>query len=387
MEKIKVLFDYKIFSIQKYGGISRYFFELIEYFGKDREVSANVSLLVSNNYYMSKSIYIKHFKFFPDIEFKGKYKIMSLIDKINFFYHIYLIKRKDFDIYHLTYYNDDFLKHIGGKPFVVTVYDMIHEKLPDFFPKHDKTTIYKKNLVNKSTKVIAISESTKNDLIEIFGTDPDKIEVIYLGNSTLSGRCKITNIPKNYILFVGSRKGYKNYNLFITAVSRELRDDCNLYVICAGGGAFDRDEVSLMNTLGIQKKVLQYDLDDGDLQYLYKNAKLFVFPSLYEGFGIPMLEAFSCECPLVCSNTSSFPEVAGDGAIYFDPYSENSICGVVSKVLHNNKLQKQLIKEGRARLKYFSWKETANNTKEVYKSILGKSSDMLINSQKNDKSY
>ena len=140
--------------------------------------------------------------------------------------------------------------------------------------------------------------------------------------------------------------------------------------MCAGGGKFTREEMQLLSTLGIIGQISQYDLSDDNLAHFYKNALAFIFPSLYEGFGIPILESFACGCPLLCSDTSSLPEIAGEAACYFDPYSEASIQNVLLKVLEDTHLRNDLILKGYERLKKFSWQQTAEQTKKIYESVL-----------------
>jgi len=249
---------------------------------------------------------------------------------------------------------------------------MIHEKFSDMFSPTDKTTEQKRLLVEKATKIIAISQSTKKDLIELFGTDESKIEVVYLGNSMFPKE-NISigyDIPKKYLLFVGGRGAYKNFERFIKSITELLNQDKELFVVCTGGGKFSNYEIEQFKELGISKQILQFNLDDDSLAYFYKNALAFIFPSLYEGFGISVLESFACGCPLLCSDVSSLPEVAGEVAWYFDPYSEESIRDAVLRILDDTNLRKDLINKGYQQLKKFSWKQTAEQTKKIYESVL-----------------
>ncbi|MGJ0342973.1 glycosyltransferase family 4 protein [Aliarcobacter cryaerophilus] len=366
---MKILYDHQIFTSQKYGGISRYFYELVRELDNISEVQYEIPLLVSNNHYISDKRFVNYINLLPNKQFRGKHRIFKLLNKPN---NIWKLKQQKFDVFHPTYYDPYFLKYLGNKPFVLTVYDMIHEKFSDMFSSTDKTTEQKRLLVEKATKIIAISESTKKDLIELFGTDESKIEVVYLGNSMFpKADIKLGfEIPKKYLLFVGGRGAYKNFERFIKSVSELLNQDKELFVLCTGGGKFSSSESQLLNELEISKQVLQFNLDDDSLAYFYKNALAFIFPSLYEGFGIPVLESFACGCPLLCSNVSSLPEVAGDAACYFDPYSEESIKNAVSRVLNDSNFRKELINKGYEQLKEFSWKKTAEETKKIYESVL-----------------
>jgi glycosyltransferase involved in cell wall biosynthesis len=366
---MKILYDYQIFSWQEYGGISRYFYELISKFDSMKDIETNTPVLLSNNHYISDKKYIKYFNFMPNKQFRGKIRLLNLFNKP---YSILKLKQQKFDLFHPTYFDPYFLNYIGDTPFVITVYDMIHEKFSDMFVSTDKTTQYKRLLTQKASKIIAISESTKKDLIEFFDTDESKIEVVYLGNSMFpKSEIQINfDMPKKYLLYVGSRWGYKNFSRFIKSVASVLNQDQELFVVCVGGNKFTAEEMQLFSDLHVKKQLIQYNLDDDSLAYFYKNAELFIFPSLYEGFGIPVLESFACNCPLLCSNVSSLPEIAADGACYFNPYNETSIKNAVLKVLQDQSFRKNLIIKGRERLKLFSWEETAIQTKQIYESVL-----------------
>ncbi|KFJ42392.1 glycosyltransferase family 4 protein [Francisella philomiragia] len=365
---MNILYDHQIFSEQKYGGISRYFAELLKAFENKEGIKTTTPLIVSNNHYISECSSINYQSFLPT-GFEQSLDL-SYINKINTQYYI---NNADFDIFHPTYYDPYFLGLLKDKPYIVTVYDMIHEKFENLFSSADKTPENKKKLVENATKVIAISESTKKDLIDIYNMDPAKIEVVYLGNSLIPTHDPNFEIPmgvKKYILFVGARYEYKNFTTFIKAAKKNLDDAAELSVVCVGGGAFNKSEKDLMSDLGIADRVFQFDLDDTTLSLYYQNAELFVFPSLYEGFGIPVLESFACDCPLICSNTSSLPEIANNGAEYFDPYSQESIYLAIKKVLEDSNRRKELIDNGRQRLAFFSWEKTAQDTKKIYEDLL-----------------
>jgi glycosyltransferase involved in cell wall biosynthesis len=282
-----------------------------------------------------------------------------------------MLKKQNFDIFHPTYYNPYFLKYIKTKPYVLTVYDMIHERFPDMF-KGDTTAIQKKKVIESATKIIAISDNTKTDIIHFYNVDPLKIEVIPLATSLqINIPDNPLNLPHKYILFVGNRGTYKNFTFFINSISSLLREEKDLFLICAGGGVFSEYEIRLLDALMIKRKVLYYPIvNDSTLSQLYRKAILFVFPSLYEGFGIPVLEAFSCGCPVAAGNCSSLPEVGGDAAKYFDPNNSASIQKVVQDIMHNDLVQDSLRARGYERLKCFSWEKTALHTKKVYDNLL-----------------
>ncbi|MDT8317004.1 MAG: glycosyltransferase family 1 protein [bacterium] len=366
---MRILYDHQIFNEQVFGGISRYFYEIIREFELDKDIDISSSIVLSNNHYIENSNFIKARPFFPRTSFAGKMMIQSSINKI---YAINKLKKGDFDIFHPTYYDPYFIKYLGKKPFIITVHDMIHEKFKDMFHYKDKITERKKYLVKKAAKIIVVSENTKEDLINIFNIDESKIEVVYHGNSMLPPlkNKMLEDTPEKFILFIGTREVYKNFITFIRAITPLLNNDKNLSVVCVGGGKFKKKELALFKSLKINKSLYQYSLNDEKLGQFYRNALLFVFPSLYEGFGLPILESFACECPVACSNNSSMPEIAGDAAFYFDPNSEESILAAIESLLTNEKLRINLLEKARERLKLFTWGEAAKKTKSIYESIL-----------------
>lgn len=366
---MRILYDYQIFSLQRYGGISRYFYELIKRLNELEEKSGYVSVCFSNNFYIEKNDITSHFKFFNTLDFRGKSRALMMFNGV--FTSLKLIGSR-YSIYHPTYYNPGHLKLVGDKPVVVTVYDMIHERFPELFPVNDRTSMNKKIMVKRADVVIAISESTKNDLVEIFDLDPGKIRVILLANTLTveTSRTPVIAVPDKFILFVGLRDRYKNFDTFVFACQKLLAQDKELMVVCIGGGKFSLDELSMLNGLGLSSRFSQRNASDEELAYFYEEAICFVYPSLYEGFGIPILEAFACGCPLVCSNSSSMPEVAADAAIYFDPTSVHSMYNSIKKVLEDGALRSSLVNLGQKRLMTFSWERVARETYCLYKEFI-----------------
>ncbi|MFA6065188.1 MAG: glycosyltransferase family 1 protein [archaeon] len=369
---MKVLFDHQAFSNQTYGGTSRYFFELLTEIHSKKLCEFELPLIFSNNAYLKSSQFTKPLPFLHEVEFTGKRRLLNVInnhksmDKLNV---------GNFDVFHPTHYNPYFLYSLGEKPFVITVYDMIHERFPEQFSKLDKTSAHKRLLANKADKILAISKNTKKDLVEYLGIDPKKVVVTPLATSMRADKNAMAKIgpsfalPKKFILFVGVRAGYKNFNLFFESISSLLKKT-EVSLVCVGGGKFSSTEQELFEKSGLVGKVLQFSVSDSELPLFYSKALFFAFPSLYEGFGIPILEAFSCGCPVVLSKASCFPEVAEKAALYFDPTDKNSIKNSVERLLSDEKLRSILAKKGKERAKEFSWNKTAKQTVEVYKSLV-----------------
>jgi len=174
-----------------------------------------------------------------------------------------------------------------------------------------------------------------------------------------------------FFLFVGSRRGYKNFKRLVMAYHASINLLKNLDFVCFGGGSFNSEELSFFKELKIPFDCIrQVSGDDALLSQYYKNAFFFVYPSLYEGFGIPPLEAMSYGCPVACSNTSSIPEVVGDAAIMFDPYSIESMQYSLEKLFLDSNIRDSLITRGFERIKKYSWKKCAGETIEIYRKVI-----------------
>lgn len=369
---MKVLYDHQCFAQQQYGGVSRYHYQLIKELSQVEDIEIKLSLKYSNNFYINEDKNFSVKKFFPNKNFYFKRTILDYINRIS---ARKILEKGDYDIFHPTYYDPYFLKYLDNKPFVVTVYDTIHEKYPEIINSIDKTIKNKKVLLPEAQKILAISNSTKNDIIQLYKIPPDKIEVVYLAasiNKNMAVSKEQLNLPEKYILYVGNRDFYKNFNNLLFAIEPILRDNSDIFLIAAGGGKFNAAETKLFESKKVNDKIIYKNADDKSLATLYSNALAFVFPSKYEGFGIPALEAMNCDCPVILSNTSSLPEVAGDAAIYFDPNDINDIKMRIESVIFNKELREDLIKKGMLQKNKFSFQKTALQTKEIYMSLLNR---------------
>lgn len=358
-----VLYDHQAFEMQRFGGISRYFCEIARRLHMPYDVPVRFSI----NYYLTTWGVGKHVIPLPRFIFKH-YKA-KLIRK-NWRMVTHAMHRGGNYVFHPTYYDPYFMSHIGGHPYVVTVHDMIHEKFFDLFPDAPEVTRMKKEVITNAHRIIAISENTKKDIVEILGIDPGKIDVIYHGTSMQphSGRNRL-RLPARYILYVGDRAPYKNFQRFMETFARLRRVYPDLYVVCTGR-PLDKSERTPLDHLGIWDSFVHFKASDRDLAELYARAECFVYPSLYEGFGIPILEAWACRCPVVLSRASCFPEIAAEAGCYFDPLSADDMASAIASVLDDAALRARLIAAGSERLKLFSWEKAARQTEDVYRRVL-----------------
>lgn len=357
----KIFFDHQKFSTQKYGGISRYFANIINAISDLPELEYLLGVLYSNNHYLSnKSLLPK--------------KIQQLLSnpkyayKFNTIYCNYLLNQNNFDIFHPTYYDTYFLDKLR-KPLVITIHDMTYEKLPEYFWAEDPLTLNKRLNIDRADQIIAISETTKKDLIAYSNVDTSKIQVIYHGIDLLEPLLtkEVTNLPESYLLFVGDRSGYKNFYLFLNAFKELSVKYPNLKVILTGGGRVGVSDLEYIHRLKLQKKVAHINVTDEELNYLYQNALAFVYPSLHEGFGLPILEAFKASCPVILSDTDCFREIGANAVAYFHPHQKDSLIDVLENVIINSELRKDLIDKGLFRLKDFPIDKSIRETIDVYK--------------------
>jgi len=282
---------------------------------------------------------------------------------------------KSSDVFYYPHYNLPFIVH---KNSVFTIHDFIQFKFPEYFGKN-KVKVAKiilNNAVKKAKKIIVVSKSTLKDFYGYFPDFKEKAEVIYNGVSKkfriLEEKEKkdflIKNRPGKYILFIGNNKPHKNISGLIKSfieIKKEFKD-FKLIIISKG---FNLKETPVEDKIKDDISVLD-SVSDDKLVYYYNCAYMFVLPSFYEGFGLPVIEAMACGCPVVTSNVSSLPEVGGDAVLYIDPYDNRSLTGGIRKIIIDSDFRNMLIRRGIDRAKLFSWQSTAENYIRIFKSLL-----------------
>lgn len=365
---MRIAFDHQIFSMQEYGGISRYFVELANQLSEVEDAQVKVISPIYVNAYLAARL--------PRVQLAGiKMPLVKRTGRLYRAINMALAKPLTAlyqpDLLHETYYNGQVSGPKGCKR-VLTVYDMIHERFPGDFPARDTVAKNKVAAVQRADHVICISEHTRQDLISLHGVAPEKTSVIHLGFSLGQASTPVvppTNQP--FLLYVGSRAGYKNFAGLLQAYANSPDLLKNYLILAFGGGALTAHELDLARQLGIPAgQLVQIPGGDDVLGGLYREAAAFIYPSLYEGFGIPPLEAMSFDCPVVCSNTSSIPEVVGDAALMFDPLSPKHMAQAIGVAVTDQVMRHRLIERGRERVKQFSWAACARQTLSVYKKVL-----------------
>jgi glycosyltransferase involved in cell wall biosynthesis len=370
---VRIVYSHDIFSFQAYGGISRYFVEIAKRIPTN-EAQVQVFAGLHINEYLKGVPGLIGFKL-PALKNRGvtariiNASMYSMRRGINNLVQRALIRSDPQTILHLSYYTRPPVKK--KLKLVVTVYDMIRELFGQYFPHYDRTTRLKRLCCEQADKIIAISSCTKKDLMDLFGVNDEKIAVIYLGNpleKVVPGEWKeATQAP--YVFYVGARGGYKNFDRLLQTFAQSSLLRKNVALICFGD-RFSRAEQERLKDLGLDHRVHQISGNDSLLASYYKHARAFVFPSLYEGFGIPLLEAMGVGCPVLCSNRGPFPEIVGDAGIYFDPEDVNHMQYILEKKLFDDALLEEMGKRGLQRSSVFSWDRTARQTLALYQSLL-----------------
>tara|TARA_Y100000590_G_scaffold468137_1_gene649676 strand:+ start:271 stop:1371 length:1101 start_codon:yes stop_codon:yes gene_type:complete len=363
---MRIIFDYKIFYQQKVGGISNYFYNL----GNELlNLNNNVKFIcpIHKNKYL-KLVKNENKKGLP-IKFLPA-KGLKIFENINHVLTNNFINNFEPNIVHETYYSK---KNYEKKVKIVcTFYDMINEIFPKYFNNSAEITEIKKITAERADKILCISNKTKQDLIKYFNVDERKIQVSLLS----SGFEKIKfveNKKKKFsdcILFVGSRHGYKNFESLIIAYGKSNYLKNNFRIISYGGEKLSKYELEIIKKNNIKiENILFFDDNDFDLPFLYSNVSILLYPSLYEGFGIPILEAMKLGCPVLSSNGGALKEVGGEGIEYFDPLNIDEISTKLEKILNSESLIKNIIDYGLKRSNEFSWKKCAEQTLKVYNNL------------------
>jgi len=313
----------------------------------------------------------------PNFEIK---RINARIFSVQEQWELYsLIEKEKLDIFHFPHF---FSLFFCPCKMVVTIHDLIPLIFPNEFSIAAR--LYCRLMIShslkKSKKIIAVSQNTKKDILNFFHTPEEKIEVIYEGVDEdfhpVTDRHLLSEIKSKYhidapfILYAGLRKPHKNLVSLIEAFRIFKKSGSKEKLVIAGKEDRRYPLEQEIKKMGIsQEVILTGHVSRQDLVLLYNAADIFIFPSLYEGFGLPVLEAMACGRPVIASNRSSIPEIAGDGAIFFDPYNVEEMARAIETVLNNESLRCSLVEKALKKAGAFSWIETSKRTLRVYEEI------------------
>ena len=359
---LSVVFDHAIFAAQRRGGVSRYFCELASNLSAAGiEVAIHAPIHVTDALRDLRSnvrVEGAYLPVFPGVTLLGNVAASASRG------------RQRSDVAHATWYPAR--RPASARVFAITIHDMIAEMYPEQVRDAARQTRLKAIAASQADLVLCVSENTKRDVIRLLGVDEQKIAVTPLASSIgmLQPAAFASEVP--YILYVGQRAGYKNFNALADAflASSRLRGDFRL--LCFGGGPLTKQEHDLLSQAPAAGpgSVQWLSGDDRLLAAVYRGAAAYVCTSLYEGFGLPVVEAMSCGCPVIASAAGSIPEVGGGAAEYAATATAEGFRTVLEALLFDSERLADLAGRGLVRSQQFSWRATAQATLNAYLSAL-----------------
>lgn len=362
-----IAYDSQIFRMQQHGGISKYFIKLIENLMLQKNIEITVVSGIHKNEYLINSS-IKYVGIPYDC-LKRKFinnRFYNNTDKYNLLIEKKKLSNPTIDIIHQTYNGYELYTSKKTKC-IITIHDLIYEKFPsDFTDTYDYLTRKKKSIEN-ADHIICVSKNTQDDLINFYNVDISKTSVVYHGVDEFTKQDnRLCSYP--YILFVGKRNGYKNFiNTLKAYAQTSLKNEVKL--VCFGSSDFSKEENQIIKQLQLDENVVYFEGGDTDLINLYQFASFLIYPSVYEGFGLPVLEAMANDCPVICSNKSSLPEVTNGCALAINSENTEDIKSSMDKLFYDSKLRNNLVKLGRENVKKFTWTNTAIQTLNIYQKL------------------
>lgn len=361
VKKPKICVDNIVFALQKSGGISVVWYEILQRLLTDPEFDLHIIDLPNQNIFRknliisSEVLYENNLSGYP----------LNVQRYLN-------PKTEGNGIFHSSYYRTSSSKDVVN---ITTVHDFTYEYFRTGIPRiiHH---FQKSRAIKNSKKIICVSHNTKTDLLKFFPSiHQQDVRVIYNGvdsvyRSIEKSETQLQNIcpfsSKEYLLYVGDRKSsYKNFILVVKACKLANRP----LVIVGGGSLSEMENQFLLNALGETKFKILLGLNNEQLNLIYNHALCLLYPSLYEGFGIPILEAQRAGCPVISTNKSSLPEVAGQGAILLEMVNEFKIADAVKLLESGSEFTTNLIQEGYQNAERFSWDKCYQETKQLYKEV------------------
>lgn len=360
---MKVTFDDQIFTGQRVGGVSRYFTHLVEEFRSNPGLGVQPRLPfrhVVNEHLLRSDPARFRPPSGPSLTRRG-----AVLRARNALRGAHLARPR---LLHHTYYLPSYLR-VPAATRVCTVYDMIPELHPELY-ENGSPHQAKERYVRACDAVLCISETTKADMLRCYGELDKPVEVTHLACDAAYYSARPQPDAAPYVAYVGRREQYKNFDVVLRAFGRVVAERPDLRLVCAGGGPLRESEKERIATLGLAAHVEQRYVADEEMPGFYASALSLVFPSRYEGFGLPIVEAFAAHCPVVVADTPCSIEVSGGAAQVFGPDDDEQLAVVLGKLAGDAAERERWIAQGEVRARDFSWTRTAERTAEVYRRVV-----------------
>jgi glycosyltransferase involved in cell wall biosynthesis len=369
--RMRIVYDHQVFSLQNSGGISSYSFELASHLR--RGAFADVDVFLGLNH----CIYPFHSLERPRTHIRGwdtnlrpglaRYALNEVVTGA------WSVAGGRWDIYHNTLYR--FMPTVRARRFVATHHDCVQERFPELFPDHARIIGAKRRMFHQADLVLCVSESSRADLEQFYGVEPSRCRVIYNGISPMArsetGKTELLQrTQRPFLLYVGIRAKYKNFRGFLSACA-EVGLHADYDILALGGGPFSDDELRFIRGHGLQQAVISVPIASPDLlTEAYSMARLLVYPSFYEGFGFPPLEAMQLGTPALVAASPATLEVCGDAAIFFDPSDQADFVNKLKSALGSEALRQAKIGIGLKFVHRYRWDRSAAQVLAAYQSIL-----------------
>jgi len=365
---VRVLYDHQVFSRQNAGGASRYFCELVRQLSATPQVELELLVGASTTVYPLRDMAAAgtRVRAFRGPKLPGPWNYV-VNEAFGNFVAPFLGKM---DVYHPTLYR--VMPGVRTRSVIATHHDCTQERFPQEFRYADQVIRAKKSLYSQADAIICVSEWCRQELLDIYSIDRAKTRVIYHGLTRLPRSAEAIakvqrTVRREYLLYVGSRARYKNFSGLLTAF-RNSGLHRWLDLLAVGGGPLTNEERSTIAKLGVDDCVFVIPAaSDELLAGAYAAAKLFVYPSFSEGFGLPPLEAMALDCPVLASRASSIPEVCGDAPFYFDPGEQQSFSRELLRAVSDQEARRQVVERGRKVAASYSWEKCGRDTLALYR--------------------
>lgn len=365
---MRILYDHQVFSLQNAGGASRYYYELAKYLTTVPDVETDLLMGINATVYPFNELASTRTRVtrLPDWLPTGSLRYAANEAWSN----LRAVALGRYDVYHPTTYLR--MPMVRARRVIVTHHDCTHERFPELFPDVKKVLWARKWLFPRVNAIICVSESCRQDLLRFYNVDASKTHVIHHGLAALprSQEAAATfrqRVRRDYLLYVGMRAAFKNFRGLLHSMhDAGLQDSFDLFVL--GGGELTTEEKLLIDSLGLGSSVVAMPkVSDEVLAEAYAGAKLFVYPSLNEGFGIPPLEAMALGCPVLASREGAIPEVCGDAPFYFDAADQSSLRRELLRALNDEAARERAVSSGKVTAAKYDWNKCGAQTLALYR--------------------